>query len=51
MGVHVGGLRGGVQPEVLAPPQQDVQVVMEVVMQSTAGSCMDKTPAAGLSLT
>lgn len=32
MGVHVGGLRRWVQPEALASPQQDVQVVMEVVM-------------------
>lgn len=39
MGVHVGGLRGWVQPEVLTAPQQDVQVVVEVVMQATASAC------------
>lgn len=38
MGIHVRGLRGWVQPEVLAAPQQDVQVVVEVVMQATAGT-------------
>lgn len=32
VGVHVRGLRGWVKPEALAAPQQDVQVVMEVVM-------------------
>lgn len=39
VGVHVGGLRGWVQPEALAAPQQDVQVVLEVVMQATASTC------------
>ena len=38
MGVHVRGLRGWVQPEALAAPQQDVQVVVEVMMQATAGT-------------
>ena len=38
VGVHVRGLKGRVQLEALAASQQDVQVVMEVMMQATAGT-------------
>ena len=50
MGVHVGGLRGWVQPEALAAPQHDVQVVVEVVMEATASACYHTHISTGLTV-
>ena len=39
MSVHVVSLRRRIQPEPLAASQQNVEVVMEVMVQPTAGTC------------
>ena len=39
--VHVGSLRRREEAESLLASQQDVQIVVEVMMQTAAGTCND----------
>lgn len=39
MGVHARGIRRWEQAEALLASQENVQIVMEVMVQTTAGAC------------